>query len=395
MVGDKNSKEQKRLKDALEYSDAIIATVRDPFVVLNKEFKIITANRSFYQTFQVNPEETENQLIYDLGNRQWDIPKLRDLLENILPMNKVFEDYEVQHDFESIGRKTVLLNARKIYRETNHSEMILLAFEDITTRKKAEDDMKNLNDVLEKKNKELEEVVNITSHDMRSPLISVIGFSKSLEKDLKDISSLIDSNKISVEIKEMLSPFMSDIAESTEYICSSALNMEALLSGLSKVLRIGYVALTKEQLDMNILISDVKNVITYQMKEAGVKLEISELPPCFGDKDQINQLFSNILGNALKYLDPNRPGVIRVSGYKDNSHSVYCVEDNGIGISPDNHKKIFEIFHQIEPSRQKGQGLGLATVLRIIYRHNGDIWLKSDLGKGSRFFVSLPAQKID
>jgi signal transduction histidine kinase len=272
-------------------------------------------------------------------------------------------------------------------------ELVLLALEDITVRKKAEDDMKKLNDALEKKNKELEEVMNITSHDMRSPLISVIGFSKKLGKDLQDISSLIESNKASVEIKEMLSPLISDIAESTEYICSSALNMEALLAGLSKVLRIGYVALTKEQLDMNILISDVKNVVSYQIKEAGLKLEISELPPCFGDKDQINQLFSNILGNALKYLDPNRSGVIRVSGYKDNNHSVYCVEDNGIGISPDKHEKIFEIFHQIEPSKEKGQGLGLATVLRIINRHNGDVWLKSDLGKGTRFFVSLPSKK--
>ena len=394
MVEDKSRKEEEHLKDALEYSDAIIATVREPFVVLDKEFKIITANRSFYRTFQVNPEETENQLIYELGNHQWDIPMLRKLLENILPMNKVFEDYEVEHDFESIGRKTMLLNARKIHRETDHVEMILLAIEDITVRKKAEDDMETLNEALEKKNKELEEVINITSHDMRSPLISVIGFSKSLEKDLKDISSLIESNKVSVEIKEMLSPFISDIAESTEYICSSALNMEALLAGLSKVLRIGYVALTKEQLDMNILISDVINVISYQMKEAEVKLEISELPPCFGDKDQINQLFSNILGHALKYLDPHRSGVIRVSGYKDNKHSVYCVEDNGIGISSDKHEKIFEIFHQIEPSKQKGQGLGLATVLRIIYRHNGDVWLKSDLGKGSKFFISLPSKKF-
>jgi diguanylate cyclase (GGDEF)-like protein/PAS domain S-box-containing protein len=144
MVEDKSSKEEKRLQEALEYSDAIIATVREPLVVLDKEFKIITANRSFYRTFQVNPEETEKRLIYDLGNRQWDIPMLRKLLENILPMNKVFEDYEVEHDFESIGRKTMLLNARKIYREMNNVEMILLAIEDITEGKKVEEKLKRI-----------------------------------------------------------------------------------------------------------------------------------------------------------------------------------------------------------------------------------------------------------
>jgi diguanylate cyclase (GGDEF)-like protein/PAS domain S-box-containing protein len=138
----KSRKQEKDLQKALEYSDAIIATVREPFVVLDKEFKIITANRSFYRTFQVNPEETEKKLIYDLGNRQWDIPMLRKMLENILPMNKVFEDYEVEHEFESIGRKTMLLNARKIYREENNVEMILLAIEDITERKKIEEKLK-------------------------------------------------------------------------------------------------------------------------------------------------------------------------------------------------------------------------------------------------------------
>ncbi len=142
MVEDKSSNEEKRLQEALEYSDAIIATVREPLLVLDKELRIITANRSFYRTFQVKPAETEKRLIYDLGNRQWDIPGLRDLLENILPMNNAFEDFEVEHDFKSIGRKTMLLNARKIYRKMNHVEMILLAFEDITERKKAEEQLK-------------------------------------------------------------------------------------------------------------------------------------------------------------------------------------------------------------------------------------------------------------
>jgi diguanylate cyclase (GGDEF)-like protein/PAS domain S-box-containing protein len=142
MTEDKRSMAEKRLRDALEYSDAIIATVREPLLVLNKELRIITANRSFYQTFHVSPEETEKQLIYDVGNRQWDITGLRELLENILSKNTSFEDFEVEHDFESVGRRTMLLNARKIYRETNHTEMILIAIEDITERKKAEEQLK-------------------------------------------------------------------------------------------------------------------------------------------------------------------------------------------------------------------------------------------------------------
>ena len=116
MAEDKSINEEKRLQEALEFSDAIIATVREPLVVLDNELRVITANRSFYRTFQVNPEETEKRLIYDLGKRQWDISRLRTLLEDVLTKNTSFEDFEVEHDFKSIGRKTMLLNARKIYR---------------------------------------------------------------------------------------------------------------------------------------------------------------------------------------------------------------------------------------------------------------------------------------
>jgi len=201
MVEDKRISEEKRLQEALEFSNAIIATVREPLLVLDKELRIITANRSFYRTFKVNPEETESQLIYDLGNRQWDIPALRDLLEHILPLKSSFADFEVEHAFESVGKKTMLLNARKVYREKNTVEMILLAIEDITKSKNAEEETQKLNDEIVLKNKELEEVINATSHDLRSPLISVIGFSKSLEKKFQHISSIIESDKSSVELK--------------------------------------------------------------------------------------------------------------------------------------------------------------------------------------------------
>jgi PAS domain S-box-containing protein len=394
MAKDKTRQDEKCLQDAFKYNEAIIATVREPFLVLDNELRIITANQSFYRTFQVDPEETENRLIYDLGNRQWDIPELRELLEKILPKNDAFEDFEVEHDFESIGKKTMLLNARKIYRETDQAEMILLAIEDITLRKKAEGEMIKLSEEVSQKNKELEEIIHATSHDLRSPLISVIGFSKKLEKNFRDISSIIESDRSSVELEAMLTPIISDIKESIRFVRSSALNMESLLTGLSKVLRIGYVALKKEQLDMNMLISDIYNVIKFQVEEAGAVLEISELPPCFGDKDQIHQLFSNLIGNALKYLDPGRPGMIRASGFKDErNQSVYCIEDNGMGISANNHEKIFRMFHQIEPAKSEGQGLGLTIVRKIVDRHNANIWLESIPGTGSRFFVTLPAQK--
>ena len=127
------------IQEAREYSESIVETVRKPLVVLSPELKILTANHSFYETFQVTPEETIGNFIYDLGNRQWDIPKLRVLFEDILPNESVFNGYEVDHVFLDIGRKVILLNAREILRENIGTHIILLAMEDITARREAEE----------------------------------------------------------------------------------------------------------------------------------------------------------------------------------------------------------------------------------------------------------------
>jgi len=137
------------IQDAREYAENIVETVREPLVVLDSFLKILTANHSFYTTFKVTPGETTGKFIYDLGNRQWDIPKLRVLFEKILPHDTVFNGYEVEHDFPGIGRKTILLNARQIFREKIGSRIILLAMEDITERKKLEAEIQNAREYAE------------------------------------------------------------------------------------------------------------------------------------------------------------------------------------------------------------------------------------------------------
>ncbi len=119
------------------FAEAIISTIRESLLVLDKDLKVISANSSFYKTFQVGETETEGKLIYELGNKQWDIPTLRDLLEEMLPEKESLVDYEMTHTFESIGERTMLLNAREIKRENGAKKMILLAIEDVTLRKQA------------------------------------------------------------------------------------------------------------------------------------------------------------------------------------------------------------------------------------------------------------------
>jgi len=135
---------QKRasLDEASEYAENIINTVREPLIVLDQDLRVVTASRSFYEFFKVKPEETEGQLIYNLGNKQWDIPKLRELLEDILPQKTTFDNYEVEHVFNTIGRRVMLLNARQIQRVLGKERIILLVIEDITDHKRLENILK-------------------------------------------------------------------------------------------------------------------------------------------------------------------------------------------------------------------------------------------------------------
>jgi len=132
-AGERNQLEVDSM-DAWNYAESIVESVREPLVVLSSDLRVLSANHSFYDTFKVTPKDTVGNFIYDLGNRQWDIPKLRILPEDILPSVTVFNGYEVEHDFLNIGRKIILLNAREIYRKNIGSHIILLAMEDVTEK---------------------------------------------------------------------------------------------------------------------------------------------------------------------------------------------------------------------------------------------------------------------
>ena len=165
-------------KDFLAIHKKILGSIREPLVVLDPELKVVIANDSFYRTFDVQPEETEGVLIYDLGNRQWDIPKLMELLEEILPQNTSFHDFEVEHNFETIGRKIMHLNARRIDRQDDQSRLILLAIEDVTER--------------EYYKRHLEEMVEKRTADLRAAMDMAEKSRQTAEDALSEISNLKD-----------------------------------------------------------------------------------------------------------------------------------------------------------------------------------------------------------
>ncbi|MBI4825380.1 MAG: PAS domain S-box protein [Nitrospirae bacterium] len=270
-------------------------------------------------------------------------------------------------------------------------EQFVAIFEDITGRKQAEKERDHLNEQVKERNKELQQIVYTISHDLRSPLINIQGYCKLLTKSLQEAVSSLEGENISQGVKEKIASIIEkDISESKHFIFLSIHKIDSMLSGLLSFSRSMHAEIRKEEIDMNSLVSNVVSAIDFQVRDSGAKIEIADLPSCFGDNMQINQVFSNLIGNSIKFLSPERPGAISISGRKEDGQAVYCVEDNGIGIAPEDQGKIFEVFQRLHPEEVKGEGIGLSIVSKILERHNGKVWVESELGKGSRFYVALP-----
>ena len=261
---------------------------------------------------------------------------------------------------------------------------------DITPRKISEIEMNKLNQELVLKNKELEQIVYVSSHDLRSPLVNIQGFSKELQHSVNSIKKLLETKEI--KSKQLEDIITEDIETFLMYILKSVEKMDSLLSGLLKLSRVGRAALNLKIINMNKLINNVIKNFSFKIVENCIKINTEELPDCFGDEVLVDQVFSNLLENAMKYLANNRQGIITIGGFIEKDTSVYFVEDNGIGISQEHYNKVFELFYRVSPRESKGEGLGLTVTKKILHMLNGNIWVESELGRGTKFLFSLPTK---
>ena len=376
---------KKTADEASEFAESVINTVRESLISLDQDLRVVTVSRSFYDLFKVKPEETVGQLIYDIGNKQWDIPKLRELLETILPEKTSFDNYEVEHNFATIGRRVMLLNARQIEQTWGKERIILLAIEDITERKeieaglgKAHEELKELTTELKRAAQVKSEFLANMSHELRTPLNSIIGFSEVLydetfgplnEKQQKYANNILTSGKhLLLLIDQILD--MAKVEAGKMGLAISSLPMKGLLNEIS------------------LLLADMIGKAKIEML-----LEIAEdLPNIEADDLKVKEIIYNLLSNAVKFTP--KGGKIGMRAKKDDSEIEIVIWDRGIGIAPENMEKIFEGFFRVDTPYSRvaeGTGLGLPISKKLAELHGGKLSVESEgLNKGTSVRVTLP-----
>ena len=283
------------------------------------------------------------------------------------------------------------VNARLF--ELQGRTVVLAIARDITERKRDEEQKERLAREAERRKVELEQLIYTASHDLRTPLVSLQGFVGELKLSLRDLLAELNGPDVSPAFRERIVGLVgADIPESLRFIDAGTSRMGALVSGLLRLSRLGRTAFQSEPLDMNHVVGGVARSLEFTTREAGARVEVADLPACLGDPMQVGQIFSNLIENALKYRSPDRNLVVRIAGQREKDTAVYHVEDNGIGITPDQQQHVFTPFFRVDARIPDGEGLGLTIVTRIVERLGGRVWVESELGKGSRFCVALPTR---
>lgn len=373
---------------ARSFSDAVVDTVRHPILVLDAGLRVERANEPFYREFKVSAEKTEKRLVYELGDRVWEIPRLRSLLEEILPQNTRFENFEVEHDFPGIGRKTLLLYGRRILFKHTSDPMILLCMEDVTQRRKAEAEIRKLNASLETRvvdrtaqlassRGEMEAFTYTVAHDLRAPLRSMHGFSQLLIEEYR--GKLLDDEGV----------------KTLQRIKDASGKMDALIQDLLAFSQLAREAIHVETIELGSLVENVLRDLAAEVESRGGEIQvIGPLPSVRANRITLSQVLANLVSNAIKFVAPGGKPKVQIRAEKREGGQRLWVEDNGIGIAPEFHGRIFKVFERLNKVEDyPGTGIGLAIAARAMDRMGGSIGVESQPGRGSRFWIEFPASR--
>ncbi len=372
------------------YAESIVETVREPLVVLTPQLKIKTANRAFYEVFQSSPEETEGRWLFEVKDGQWNIPLLRAALDSFPNGGESIQDVEIEHNFSQLGRKTILLNGREIeqildeeQQPAESARMLLLSIEDISKRKRAEQERLQLAEErsarveAEAANASKDEFLSVLSHELRTPLNAILGWTEIL--------------------LAQASPDPTLQARALASIDRSARTQTRIIEDLLEVSRIiqGQLSLQRRSINLTELISSVVEGILPVAERSSVQLVAKlEEPPdyYYFDPERLQQVFNNALSNAIKFTP--QQGSVEITLTYQGDRAQIQIADTGNGIAPDFLPYVFDRFRQADSSNSRqygGLGLGLAIIKVFVEAHEGTVQISSPgVNQGSTLNITLP-----
>lgn len=357
---DKKIEERTReLYENEAFLSSIIQTVRESLLVLDADYRVLSANNYFLNSFKVTTEDTIGKILFELGNHQWDIDQLKDLLTKILPTNNPVIDFEAEHDFPYIGKKIMLVNAYRVEFEGQYKDRILIAIEDITDKKEID--------------RRKDDFLSIASHELKTPLTTIKGFVQLLERMIPENSP---------------EKFVTTLGKVSVYV-DRLNNLISELLDTSKI-QSGNIEIHNEPFDIDRLVKDTVDNLALATPAYNISISSNTKATILGDELQISQVINNLVSNAIKYS----PGKNKIDVYcnRVGSFVKVSVTDYGMGISQQDQTKIFERFFRARDIQKKfpGMGIGLYICHEIIAKHNGTLWVESEIGSGSTFNFTLP-----
>lgn len=378
---------EEKLRESEEKLSTLFASMTEMVVIheliLNEQgdvinYKIVDCNDAFTEALGVKKEDVIGKLATDVY--QTDKAPYLDKYSRVAITG---ESYEHNVYYAPLD-KHFLISA-----VSTGENLFSTIITDIT-------DIQLVKDEITAKNKELENFIYVTSHDLRSPLVNIQGFSQRLKNQTSDLHKMITNLQFNTDIKLSIDKLTNeDIPKSLNFILSNVTKMDTLINGLLQISRTGRTIQAIRKVDMNQLLKAIIANHNFQLTEVDANVLVKNLHDCYGDENQLNQLFSNIITNAIKYRDKNRKLVIEISSESKVNKVIYSIKDTGIGINSNQLEKIWDVFYRVDTtSSEVGEGLGLSLAKRIAERNRGKIWAKSEEGKGTIFFVELQKKEF-
>ncbi|ANB72877.1 sensor histidine kinase [Paraburkholderia phytofirmans] len=266
-------------------------------------------------------------------------------------------------------------------------------------------ELAGVNEELRQETQDNEMFIYSVSHDLRSPLVNLQGFSKELQVSCDELGSIVEAARLpEAEHRRMVHILDGDVRESLQYLRAAVTQAAAIIDALLRISRAGRREYQWQRVSVGRVVSRVVDALQGAIRQRAAVVTVRELPPAWGDPGAIEQIFSNLVGNALNYLDPARNGRIEIGVLAPEPEPVdetepralrtrtYYVRDNGLGIPAAYMSKVFRAFQRLHGDVANGDGIGLAVVRRMVERHGGRVWVESAEGAGSTFFVVLPEQ---